>query len=75
MLAKFISGTEGNYKSKLLNLEISNTPAFVKYHYSFLKELQPIIKSVLYKPHSIKPLSMNLLNFSSFWDKVGGAGY
>lgn len=74
MLNKFITGKKGNYKSGLLNTEISNNPAFVQYHNAFFRELQPIIKSALFSPHNITPISMNLLNFSSFLDKVGGLG-
>lgn len=74
MLDKFIKGTKGNYTSELLNDEIRNNSAFVSYHQAFLKELQAIIKLALYNPHTIKPVSMNLLNFSSFLDKATGLG-
>lgn len=74
MYNKFIKGTKGNYKSKILNRIIGKHPAFVKYDFDFNNKLNSLIKSTIHRPHSVKPILMDDLDFSSFWDKVGGLG-
>lgn len=89
MMKKFVDGKGGTYRSNILNAEIYNNPAFVQFHHSFLKKLKPKLKTSirtynpsklaptmvnLQNPLNIKVLTMDLLNFSSFWDKVSGLG-
>jgi hypothetical protein len=74
MQNRFSRGTGGVYTSDILNKEISNNSAFVKYHREFLPKLQERIKNAGNDPRSISCISMDLLSFSSFWDKVSGLG-
>lgn len=74
MSARFQKGTGGTYKSNILNNEIANHGAFVSYHNEFLEKFRKELESNNYDPNKIAPISMGLLNFSSFWDKVSGLG-
>ncbi len=89
MQKRFADGIGGTYHSPILDAEIANNPAFVTYHGAFLKRLEPAITASLLaytpsklaprmesflNPLSLTPLTMNLLNFSSFWDKLFGLG-
>ena len=75
MLDKFMFANKGNYKSKILNTKVGDNTAFIKYHNVFLKEIPSIIGAqVLHTPHNVIPISMNLLHFSSYMDKITGLG-
>ncbi|WP_294281831.1 DUF3289 family protein [uncultured Chryseobacterium sp.] len=74
MADRFKKGTGGTYKSEVLNKEIANNAAFVTYHNKFLAELKKELKKNNYDPAQMAIISMSLLNFSSFWDKVSGLG-
>lgn len=74
MQKRFSKGVGGVYRSDVLNREIANNSAFVVYHRAFISKLQRGMKSVAYDPRKITRISMDLLNFSSFWDKVSGLG-
>ncbi len=74
MADRFKSGTGGTYKSDVLNKEISNNPAFVKYNIKFLEQFKTELKNKKYDPSKMKIITMELLNFSSFWDKLSGLG-
>lgn len=74
MSARFQKGSGGTYKSDILNSEIANHGAFVIYHNEFLGKLQHELANHNYDVEKITPISMRLLNFSSFWDKVSGLG-
>ncbi|WP_455204779.1 DUF3289 family protein [Kaarinaea lacus] len=74
MQARFAKGVGGTYKSSILDAEIANHETFVTYHNAFLKELKAALKKSDYDLFKMSTLSMNLLNFSSFWDKVTGLG-
>ncbi|HFE47711.1 MAG TPA: DUF3289 family protein [Chromatiaceae bacterium] len=89
MQKRFADATGGTYHSAILDAEIANNPAFVTYHGAFLKKLIPAITNSvrgyspsslppsmasLVNPLNITPLTMSLLNFSSFWDKISGLG-
>ncbi|KIA84139.1 DUF3289 family protein [Kaistella jeonii] len=74
MSDRFKKGTGGTYKSEILNKEIAGNAAFTSYHNSFANDLKNALKNHHYDPSSIEILTMKLLNFSSFWDKVSGLG-
>jgi hypothetical protein len=74
MQNRFSKGTGGVYRSDLLNKGIANNSAFTTYHYAFLKALMTNFKNTNYDPTKIGLITMGLLNFSSFWDKVSGLG-
>lgn len=74
MSSRFKQGTGGTYKSTILNNEISNNPAFVKYNSSFTNQFKTELKKVHYDVTKINVITMDLLNFSSFLDKATGLG-
>ena len=74
MQKQFASGTGGSFESDALNLEIKGNKAFGSYHESFLGRTREALREVNYDPTCMPKLAMDLLNFSSFWDKVGGLG-
>lgn len=74
MSSKFQRGEGGVYTSDILNSKVRNNSAFREYHINFLNEVQRKLKEANYDPNNIEPISMKLLNFSSFWDKVSGLG-
>src|SRR5262249_8619077 len=74
MQDRFARGVGGTYTSDTLNKEIKDNAALLKYHAAFLTELTAALKNCNYDPTKIKVISMGLLNFSSFWDKVSGLG-
>ncbi|QCE42450.1 DUF3289 family protein [Psychroserpens sp. NJDZ02] len=74
MANHFTQGIGGTYKNEILDNEIANNNAFVSYHSDFLKALKTELKNAAYNPANMSSIAMNLLNFSSFWDKVSGLG-
>ncbi|KUJ50308.1 DUF3289 family protein [Chryseobacterium sp. JAH] len=74
MSERFKNGTGGTYKSETLNKEIANNPAFTKYHNDFLSKIKDQLKKNSYDLNSVSQMPMDLLHFSSFWDKVSGLG-
>ncbi|MET0029300.1 MAG: DUF3289 family protein [Candidatus Thiodiazotropha sp.] len=74
MQKKFSSGSGGVFSSDVLNKEIANNSAFVSYHRKFLSHLKSSINHAGMDPRKITKIAMDLLNFSSFWDKVSGLG-
>lgn len=74
MSSRFTNGTGGTFKSDILNKEISNNPAFVKYNIDFLEDLKKELKANEFDLSKINKISMKLLNFSSLWDKATGLG-
>ncbi|EKT3967188.1 DUF3289 family protein [Flavobacterium psychrophilum] len=74
MSSRFKKGTGGVYKSNILNKEIENNSATLEFHNNFLKKFKNELKLANYDPKMINLTSMDLLNFSSFWDKVSGLG-
>lgn len=74
MADRFANGVGGTYKNDILDDTIANNPAFVSYHYNFLKEVKAALNAAAYDAANISEISMRLLNFSSFWDKVSGLG-
>jgi hypothetical protein len=74
MQERFSKGTGGVFSSDILNKEIANNGALVAYHRKFLAQLKTSLKSAGMDPRKITRISMGLLNFSSFWDKVSGLG-
>ncbi|MET0067184.1 MAG: DUF3289 family protein [Candidatus Thiodiazotropha sp.] len=74
MQKRFSSGKGGVYTSDALNKEIANNSALVKYHNKFLAQLKRNLSHAGMDPRKITRISMGLLDFSSFWDKVSGLG-
>ncbi|MFV0306098.1 MAG: DUF3289 family protein, partial [Moheibacter sp.] len=74
MSSKFQNGSGGTYSSSILNKKVKENTAFITYHYNFLNELKLKLKSNDFSPKGMEPISMKLLNFSSFVDKVSGLG-
>ena len=74
MSSLFKKGTGGIYKSTVLNKEIENNSATIEFHNNFLTKIKNELKRANYDPKMMAIISMNLLNFSSFWDKVSGLG-
>jgi hypothetical protein len=74
MQARFASGVGGTYRSSVLDAEIADNDAFEEFHEHFLLQLKAALKNAKYDPLRIKVITMNLLSFHSFWDKVSGLG-
>ncbi|CAM3888795.1 MULTISPECIES: DUF3289 family protein [Flavobacterium] len=74
MSSLFKSGTGGTYKSDALNKEIENNAATLKFHDNFVNLFKAELSIAKYDPNQMEIIPMDLLNFSSFWDKVSGLG-
>ena len=74
MSSRFKNGTGGIYKSTTLDKEIENNKVTITFHDNFLNTFKNELKLVKYDPNRLKLITMKLLNFSSFWDKVSGLG-
>lgn len=74
MAQHFSRGTGGTYKNEIINRKIASNNAFIEYNNTFIEELKTELEKVNFNPNQMPILSMNLLNFSSFWDKVSGLG-
>ena len=74
MSSRFKKGIGGIYKSAVLNKEIENNSATIEFHNNFLLQIKKELKLANYDPKKMNLITMNLLNFSSFWDKVSGLG-
>jgi hypothetical protein len=74
MQDRFSKGTGGTYTNLALDKEIANNSAFTQYHYHFLNGFKVKLKKANYNPTKMAIISMELLDFSSFWDKVTGLG-
>ncbi len=74
MQEKFCAGSGGTYSSDILNKEVVKNAATEAYNTSFVNDFRAALKSAAYDPNAMSLISMKLLNFSSFWDKVTGLG-
>lgn len=74
MVDHFIGGTGTAFEDATLNDEVRNNPAFLEYHRRFSANLAAAIAACDYDLNRIKPVPMDLLNFSSLSDKIGGLG-
>lgn len=89
MQKQFADGIGGTYSNKkILDTIVRGNPAFDVFHRQFLEKLIPVISRKIksYDPSANAPfssppllafnppLTMNLLNFSSIWDKMSGLG-
>lgn len=74
MQKKFSNGSGGTYKSNVLDSHIAANSAFKSYNESFRMKLQNSLKKCDYDLNKQGVLTMDLLNFSSFLDKVTGLG-
>ena len=74
MADRFCQGTGGTYRNALLDAEIRDHAAFGAFHRSFERRLLGALRDASWDLGRAPPLAMDLLNFSSFWDKVSGLG-
>ncbi len=74
MEEKFCAGGGGTYCSDILNKEVVKNSATEAYNTSFINDFRAALKVAAYDPNAMPLISMKLLNFSSFWDKVSGLG-
>ncbi|EHR72523.1 Protein of unknown function (DUF3289) [Burkholderiales bacterium JOSHI_001] len=74
MAQRFCDGTGGTFTSATLDAEVYNHPTFGSYHRAFEKRLLRALHDAGWDLAGLAPLTMDLLNFSSFWDKATGLG-
>lgn len=74
MVDRFVGGTGTAFEDTPLNDEVRKNPAFTRYHDRFCQDLARAIMACYFDLNRIKPVSMELLNFSSLSDNIGGLG-
>jgi Protein of unknown function (DUF3289) len=74
MAKRFCDGTGGTFTSAKLDAEVYNHATFGAYHRAFEKRLLRALHDARWDVTQLAPLGMDLLNFSSFWDKATGLG-
>lgn len=74
MVDHFVGASGTAFEDTTLNDEVRTNPAFTRYHERFCQDLAGAIAACNYDLNRIKPVSMELLNFSSLSDKIGGLG-